>query len=339
MAERTAFDYNYGLSQGRLAPSLYKTTDGRYAYVLGSEYTSVMDFGLDDYVEISQTFDMTGKDLVRFDGKIVQPETPEPRVLPASCTLKLTEVIPRLDKRSLTYATAVHPGVETRLKERFSIVVGAVLRISIDGGVDQDITFSSVDTLSAQQVVTIINATLTGGLAQVGPDPLDRTVVITSNSTGRLASIEVVSHALPAGDANDSLQFNQRSPAAPIYGGDDLSALLAPSGTFSQSDTLALIALSGCTNPSNDGTNQIMAVYNDQLAILRYAVVTEAAGFTAKVVGGLWTAKALVDDTAELSFAIDRSRTLTSNDFAINVSKLSGNHKLALRWQLVADAL
>lgn len=338
MAERTAFDYNYGLSQGRLAPQLFRTTDGRYGYVLGSEYNSRLDFSLDDYIEISQSFDLTGKSLLRFDGKIAQPQMPQARDLPAECTLKYTEVIPRYDMRTQTTATAVHPGTETRLKERYSIPVGAILRVNVDGTGNQDITFSSVDTLTAQQVVNVINATITGALAQVGPDSTDKTVVLTSNSTGRSASIQVVSHSAPAGDANDRLQFMQRSPAGPYYGGDDLSAILAPSGTFSSADTLALVNLSSTVNPENEGVNQIMAVYNDQTAILKSAVVTESAGFIAQIVGGLWKAKVLIDDEVAATFLVDRSRTLTSNDFAVNVSKLTGSHKVALRWQIEQDA-
>jgi len=70
------FEINYGVSQGRIAPdaAVYTPTEGSYAYALGDAANrSVHDMALGDYVEVKQSLLLTGVDLLRVDGKLLQP--------------------------------------------------------------------------------------------------------------------------------------------------------------------------------------------------------------------------------------------------------------------------
>jgi len=323
MPEHNTFIAEYGQSQGRIRPTNYYPADGEFVYVLGSELLESRDVDLGDYVRIYQTIDLTTIDVVRMDTSIVQHAgMPVARDIAAGATLKRAEVL-----------GAFSPSTETTLKQPFSVAASAVLRVEIDGGGNQDISFPAgppdPQSLTAQEVVNVINGTLTDGTATLGGTADDPTVVITATSSGRNATIEVKSHG--GTDANDGLSFFQKENhptyGTAIYGGDDLSAIIAPAANFTAADAGQLIAI-------NAVANKITAIVDSQTAILQDAVTTTPTGFTAVIGGALWRAAIDIDGTEEISKLVARDRSILSNDIAVNVSKLTSTHEVAFRWQL-----
>jgi hypothetical protein len=355
MGERNPFIHAFALNQGRLLPSSWIPTDGEYTYVLGSELATRFDLLFDDYVEAKQDLDLTGINVVRLDSRIVQPEMPVSRnvaidgVGAHTATLKRGEVLQSLDLRTNSYASAVHPGSETQLKEPFAIIAGSKLRIEVDGGGDVDIAFPAsppILDLTAQQVVAVLtNAFTLGGVpavAQVGHDSTDPTVIITANSTGKSATFEVKDYPGAEGDANAKLGFFQKTPrplvlATKIYGGDDLSAIIAPDASFSYVDLGLPLQITGATaDPGNNVTNHIGAILSPSLAVLRVPVTDEPVGFDAVIKPCLWQISMHIDGVEMFSRQISSDRTVDTTDLAMNVSQLSGAHEVAFRLTLKA---
>lgn len=124
-----------------------------------------------------------------------------------------------------------------------------------------------------------------------------------------------------------------------FYGGDALSALVAPAGAFTAADCWLPVQISGAANGSNNGINQIINVPSSTVVVLRDAVVSESAGFTAHIIGALWQVSVLIDDEVEYTLTAERGRPLYTQDMGVSVSKLSGIHKVAFRLQLLADQI
>jgi hypothetical protein len=326
-------------------------TDGEYVYVLGDEDQAVYDFLYNDFVETKQDLDLTGIKFLRIDSRIIQPSMPVERniaqdeSLAYTATLKRGEVLEHLDLRTNTEATAVHPGSETQLKEPFNVVASSYLRIEVDGAGDVDIQFPTsppVMELTAQEVVTILNDALTLGavpaLAQVGHDTSDPTVIITADSTGKSATFEVKDY--PGVDANDGLQFFQKvaRPIATdtkIYGGDDLSAIIAPDARLTDVDLGLPLRITGATaDPGNNVTNHLAAILSPSRGVLRLAVTDEPAGFDAVIRACLWEISILVNSIQVFSKQIQSDRTVDTSDIAANVSKLTGTYEVLFRLRL-----
>lgn len=353
MAEHNPFTHAYGESQGRCVPSGWTPTDGAYVYVLGDENLAAFDFLFDDYVEVKQDLDLTGINILRIDSRIIQPRMPVARnvavnaSLAHTATLKRGEVLESVNLRDNIAATAVNPGSETQLKEPYSIVAGSVLRVEVDGGGDVDITFPAsppVMTLTAAEVVTIINDAFTlasvPAVAQVGWDANDPTVIITANSVGKTATFEVKDY--PGADANDKLGFFQKTarPLATdtkIYGGDDLSAILAPDANFTLADLGLPLRITGATaDLGNNVTNHIAAILDDDKAMLRLDVSNEPVGFDADIRACLWEISMFVNSIEVFSKQIRSDKTVDTNDIAANVSKLAGTYEVLFRLRLRA---
>lgn len=353
MAEKNPFIHAYGESQGRRAPSGWIATDGQYTYVLGDENLSVYDFLFNDYVEVKQDLDLAGINLLRVDSRIIQPLMPVERNVAVdsglvhTATLQRGEVLASVNLRDNVAATAVNPGSETQLKEPYSLLAGSVLRIEVDGSGDFDITFPAsppVMDLTAAEVVTILNDALTLGavpaVAQVGWDADDPTVIITADSTGQAATFEVKDY--PGVDANEKLGFFQKTarPLATdtkIYGGDSISAILAPDAEFSLADLGLPLRITGATaDPGNNVTNHIAAILDVDKAMLRLPVTAEPTGFDADIRACLWEISLFVDGTEVFSKKIQSDKTVDTNDIAANVSKLTGTYEVLFRMKLRA---
>jgi hypothetical protein len=311
-------------------------------YTLGSEIEDPTYFLFNDYVEISQNLYLSGIDLLRIDARFIQPLMVVSRDISGhddsgwvyTATLKRTEILevpgwltgtPRVKGN----ATAVHPGTETTLKEPFVIVAGATLRVEIDGSGNQDIVFSVAPPLvemTAAEVVALINLTLTGGLAQVGEDTDDPTVVITSDSTGRNATIEIKDFPGPAADANKNLGFYQKTWGADtaIYGGDDLGAIIAPDAALTEADEDLPLRITGSAIPGNNNINHLAAILSPTRAILRDPIATDGVGFNAEIVPSLWTSQIYIDSDKVFERAAASDETVVTDDIAVNVSKTLG---------------
>lgn len=349
--------HKYAHTQGRVRPTGWVPADGEYVFVLGDVAHAEYLYTFDDHVEVKQDLDLNGTKYLRVDSRIEQPVMPVARNLAVdgegthTATLQYGHILQSLDLRTNAEASAVHPGSETGLKEPYSIIAGSVLRIEVDGGGNVDITFPSsppVLLLPAADVVTIINTALTAGgvaaLAQVGHDVYDPTVIITANSTGNTATFEVKSYPGPEDDANDRLGFFQKvaRPLATdtkIYGGDALSAIIAPNADFTAADVGLPVFISGATPGSgNNVTNHITSVLSASRAVLKLPVADESVGFDAAIVPCLWELSLHVDGAQVLAKQISSNRTVDTNDIAANVSKLTGTHEVLFRLQLRSAA-
>lgn len=426
MAESTPLLYRYGLEQGRLRTVDFVPQDGDFAYILGSEYGGVEDVVEDDRVEISQSLDLTDIDLIRIAAGFLQPKTMpffrnvaghfegDPPAWVYTARLKRSEVLHR-----------VHPTALAGAHEPYTLDPGMDLKIKVDGGSEQDISFGAGGIFSAAQMVAIINSSLTDAVASAAGDIEDQYLVLTANSIGRyvspgvLASLQItggsafrglrlnlgklkrllsgsdvctLTHATgiayipgaafaPA-DIGCALQLSNSesvnngpfiidslpgptneyavlSPAPgadegprnflsatkfdgiyetrTFYGADDLSAIVALDADFVASDAGLHLEISGCTtHPANNGTNYIESVQSPTLAILKHPILEEPVGFDAKLYGAAWKMSILVDDAVQFSTLGQRGKKVLTNDVAVNVSKLSGTHKLAFRLELVA---
>jgi hypothetical protein len=120
------------------------------------------------------------------------------------------------------------------------------------------------------------------------------------------------------------------------YGGDDLSAIIAPDGNFTEADAGLPLRIAGATNPINNFVNFITSVQDSNTAILKYGVASEGPGFDAFIVGALWKAEVRIDTTLCYSHTPDNGKKLLTNDIAVNVSKLSGVHRVKFAISLVS---
>jgi hypothetical protein len=363
MGERSPFIIDYGVLEGRLAPSAFTPTDGRFAYVLGSELQNVHRLRSgDDYVEIYQDLDLTDVDVVAVDSKLLQPDMIPSRNVAGhdpgtgwvyTASLLRGEVLEHYDMRLSTasnpvYAKQFHPGTETKLAEPYLVIASSRLRVCVDGGADQDIVFPAsppVLTLTASEIVEIINSQVTGAHAQLGIDADDPTVILTSNSSGLAASIEVKAYPGPEDDANRTVLpngdirgidfFMKTGTPSAIYGGDDLSAISAPNAEFTDAYTELPLRVSGASIPGNNLTNHIMMVASPTLALLQLPVASEGPGFDANVLGSKWQVTIRINGAAEFTRIVGNDRAERTNDLAVNVSKLTGIHQVGFRLQLV----
>lgn len=122
-----------------------------------------------------------------------------------------------------------------------------------------------------------------------------------------------------------------------FYGGDDLSAIIAPDGHFTEADSGLPIKIYNAANPLNNFINFIVSVQSPEVAVLRYAVVDEGPGFDALVVGAEWQFSVFVDVETQYAITPERGRPLYTHDIAVNVSKLTGTHRIGFRLELLPD--
>jgi hypothetical protein len=423
MAEKTPFTHRFGLEQGRVRPTGFYPQDGDYAFVLGSEYASSYEFMSHDKLEIYQNIDLTGAGFLRIAAGLLQPKgMPKQRAVsghyegdpPAwvyTATLKYTEVLGHP-------TTTFRPMATAEAHEPYTLDVGATLKLKVNGGSEQTVSFGAGGILSAAQVVAIINAAgLSGAVAQVAGLSEDQYVQILASFVGRHATLQISGGStypvfrfplgsrvrLIAGNAANSLTHSTGaahivgggfssadvkrllkvghsssvnngyylisavggleditlSPAPKLdetglflatavldgvydtrvfYGGDDLSAIIAPDADFTAADAELPIRITGASHPGNNFVNFISSVQSASLAILRYAVVDEPVGFDAVILGALWKAEILIDDVMQFSVIGERDKTTLTNDIAVNVSKLTGTHKVGFRLELVTTA-
>lgn len=347
--------HKYSYTQGRVRPSGWVPTDGEYVYVLGDEDLATYDFLFNDYVEVKQDLDLNGIKFLRVDSRIIQPAMPTERNValevggPYTATLKRGHILQSLDLRDNAVASSVHPGSETQLKEPYSIIADSVLRIEVNSGGNFDIQFPPsppVMEFTAADVVAFINDALTiGGIpaeARVGHNPDDPTVIVTADATGKTATFEVKDYPGPEADANDRLVFFQKTarPLATdtkIYGGDDLSAIIAPDADFTLADLGLPIRITGAVaDPGNNLTNHLAAILSPSRAVLKLPVTDEPTGFDAEIRACLWEISVHVNSVEVFAKKIRSDRTVDTADIAANVSKLTGAHEVMFRLRLRA---
>lgn len=122
-----------------------------------------------------------------------------------------------------------------------------------------------------------------------------------------------------------------------FYGGDNLSAIIAPDGALTDADAGLPIKIYNAVNPINNFVNFITTVQSSEVATLRYAIVDEGPGFDAAIVGAEWRATVYVDSTVQYTIVPERGRALYTHDIAVNVSKLTGMHRLGFKLELLPD--
>lgn len=336
MAEYNGLQFQYGRKQGRLQTKGFTPTDGLYAYVLGSEDQDVVELETGDYVEVSQSLDLTSVNVIRVDSKILQPVMPEEREV-VGFTLKKTEVLDHYDWWTGLYAKAIHPAAVTAREADYVIPENTRLRVSVNGGADQDILFPAVESeLSASEVADIINAQITGAQAKATSDGTK--VILAGTSTGRYATIEVKKVGtgwFDDEDTNSYLRFRDTAYSVVNYGGDDSSALISTTDYFSEADIGLLTNIDGATNPSNNAQRYIIAVPDAKTAVLSDDVVTEIAGFTTTIYGALWQAIVYIDSDEATSILVSANKSVTTNDLCANVSKVTGSHQVTFRLELL----
>lgn len=336
MAEYNGLQFQYGRKQGRLKTKGFTPTDGLYAYVLGSEDIDSVELETGDYVEISQSIDLTSTNVIRVDSKILQPTMPEERVV-VGLSLKKTEVLSHYDWWTGLYAKAIHPAAVTSREANYVIPENTRLRVSVNGGADQDILFPAEESeLTASEVVDIINAQITGAQAKTTSDGTK--VILAGTGTGRYATLEI--KKVGAGwfddeDANSYLRFRDTSYSVVNYGGDDSSALVSLTDYFAESDIGLLTNIDGATNPSNNAQRYIIAVPDAKTAVLSDNAVTEVAGFTTTIYGALWRAIVYIDSDEATSVIVSSDKSVTTNDLCANVSKVTGSHQVTFRLELL----
>lgn len=120
------------------------------------------------------------------------------------------------------------------------------------------------------------------------------------------------------------------------YGGDDLSAIIAPDGNFTEEDAGLPLRVAGATNLLNNFVNLIESVQDEHTAILKYGVISEGPGFDAYIVGALWKAEIRIDTTLCYQHTPSHGKQLLTNDIAVNVSKLAGVHRVKFAMSLVS---
>lgn len=96
-------------------------------------------------------------------------------------------------------------GVESGNAQPFKLADGMTLQLKIDKGATQTFTFLTADFLNIaaatpQEVVNVINATLTGGIARVSD--MGNRILIQSNKTDLTGSVQII-----GGTANQNLLF------------------------------------------------------------------------------------------------------------------------------------
>jgi len=123
------------------------------------------------------------------------------------------------------------------------------------------------------------------------------------------------------------------------YGADDLSGMKTSTDFFTVDDWGLPVLISGAMHEVNNGGNRIDSVQEvtgaPNVALLHNGVTGEGSGFTAKVLGARWKCHVTVDNTSYFSYIPVKGRTSMTNDIAVNVSKLSGTHRIGFKMELL----
>lgn len=74
---KSPFDFDTGITQGRMAPVNGPTSSGKYVFTLGYDglVPRFENIGLNDYIQVKQTLTLTDIALVRIHSRIVQPQS------------------------------------------------------------------------------------------------------------------------------------------------------------------------------------------------------------------------------------------------------------------------
>jgi hypothetical protein len=331
MAEKTPLSYDYSIGQGRLEPTVVNTFDGKWMYILGHVAQIPYDLLYGDYIEISQDLDLTSINTVWASANIIQPNIQAGRSL-VDAELKRSEVLP-----------VSQPTTYSKIVGHFNIPAGSKLRIEVDGTGDVDAEFTTGGIYTAAEAATIIDAAITGsnGESYASGDSGSEVVYIRSKSTGIGATIEVKTYPGPGDDANDRMDFHKKV-ARPlvtdtkIYGGDDLSAIIAAGANFTEADIGLPVQISGAATPGNNFVNHIAGIVDSETAILKYSIVDEPPGFSAVIASSLWKFSLHIDSWEAASVLLDRSRELMTTDIAANVSKIETTATVKLRMELLS---
>jgi hypothetical protein len=337
MPETSPLRIDFGDSQGRLRPSegLMAPTDGRWVYTVGDEHLQEVSAHAPQVAEVSTSIDFTGSfKALQLDMRWQQALTmPVDKILSgAGSSLKFREVFGA--KRPVVKANLQGPYV-------FPVVASGsyTLSVSIDGGPEQLITISASDAKSTThtlaELIEEINKTLTGGEA-FNTDTSDLTLAtlgIRSASSGYQASVTI--GTVVSDDANAYIEF----PTMPTYGGDVLSALVAPTTVVEDHEVGATVAITGST-VGNDGNREVMAKTEiagvPALVLYPPLVASESSDFVAALHGCSWRLQVGIDSVPLYSRLLAPGETVRTNDIVLNVSKLSGTHIVSVWIELVS---
>jgi hypothetical protein len=314
VTSRNPFLYRFGTTQGRTSQLVnFTPTDGDFAYVVGSDQAADFEMSIGDFIDLFQDLDLTGVNLVTFDLGWVQPlNLPQRRDIAAGATLKRSEV-----------TVSAPAKLEAGIFEPYVLSDGQTLLISIDGGGAQTVTFNTADFVNiaqaaAEEVAAVIDDDLTPGTSSLNPNGTK--VRIESETVGTSSTVEVT-----GGTATAAFDF----PVGVKTGGDDLSAIVAPVANFTERDVGQTVTIAGTDN-------QIIAIVSPTTAVLRDQISTTPTGFTAILQGAVWEAQVWTRTSdLLLTHTFPLGTVYSSDDFKINVSKLTGLHEVKFRLEAV----
>jgi hypothetical protein len=337
--EKSGYLIEAGTKQGRLAPasSSYKTPDGAYCFVLGSTSQQEISASLNDGLVLSQDFEFDGSfNLLSLDAQWLQSlDLPVRRDL-AGHTANSVWVHTATLKRHEVYGTH-QPVARAALSGPYTFPAGTwYLAVKIDGGPEQDVPITA-GSYTLAELVTEINENLSLGVA-IETDPenvLLNTLGIRSPSSGLAATVEVCAYGTPAEDANTLLNF----PVRVVYGGDNLSALEAPDANLADYEVGDTVTI-GSSALGNNGDYTIFARDGELLFLNPELTASETGGFTAFLQARRWRLRLLIDSVVIYEHVFELGEVVRTEDLAINVSKLSGTHNVAIAIDLCdPDAL
>lgn len=325
MADLNPLHYRYGSSQGRIIPSHFESQDGDYVFALGSDISLYHSLIVDDYARVTQTLDLTTANLIRVAAGMRQP-LDMPKYLRLSGhdsggTWIYTASLKRGDVLHYT-----HPKSIAKFPEPYSVTSSGTLIVSIDGGSDQTpVIPGRLAPYSIAELAAIIAPQLTGATITTVEASESVYMCVQGDGLGKISTVFV-----SGGTALPKFLF----PTRLCYGGDNLSAIIAPDAHFTQHHVGHPLLISNASQPANNKTTFIYKIINETSAVLFGDFIAEAPGFEAELVGFSWECSLLIDSVIEKKIVLDLGRDIRSNDFAVNVSKLTGNHDVSFQLRL-----
>ena len=328
----TAFDYDLGVSQGRIQPQNAQVLQGLFLECLGSDRlpAPVFNLAVGDRVELAQTVDLTAVDVIRAIWRVRQPlVVPRKLVLPAGTTL-------------------VHGGVVAASARH------ARRTAPIAGGAGAVVYWAkSTGTPSPGIRVAHVNPGPSNTLAV---DPVGRDITVRLGTDG--GGVATSTTAQVAAAVNANLEASALVTAAPDNDGtsiagtqalvalvivsEDVDAVVTLAAFFTQEMAGRVVRISG-SGAGNNGDKIIAGVvpeatgaaYPSKTALLGTAIATEAAGFAAFLVGARWRAELEVDGGVRAQITERLGRDKVRFDLGAHVSKMVGPKDVRFRLKLV----
>lgn len=327
----TAFDYELGVSQGRIVPVNADVIDGSFLFVLGSDRLPAPEFDLaiGDKVELSQSIDLTAVEYIGASSRFRQPlDVPRRVDLPAGTILQHGMIFPSAELH--TKATI---GAGSAAVDYWADALGELTPAITIAYV------SPVPDIPATTVAVLGNA-ITVSLRTSGAVVLADAVEVANVVNADLAASSLV-NALAVDPVTPAV-VTPTAPVSLLMGTDTSDAIITPTPFFTEAMAGRIVRITG-SGAGNDGDKRIIGVraepagvaFPSTTAFLGVDITSEGAGFSARLVGARWGLTSLVDGIALGTLIHEPGRDVLRTDLKIHVSKLVGFHTVALRLSLV----